>query len=62
MQKINDKQEDLEETKEVEVTDTELERLLAGGLNFCSKPKECGHRCRGVKDEEHCLPCLEPEC
>ena len=51
-----------EETKEVEVDDTELERLLAGGLRFCSMPKECGHKCKGVRDEEMCLPCLETEC
>ena len=50
-----------EEVKEEEA-ETELERLLAGGLPFCSKPKDCGHKCSGVKEEEECLPCLEPEC
>ena len=40
----------------------EMDRLLAGGLPFCNKPKECGHKCAGVKHEEKCLPCLKPEC
>ena len=54
--------DDPEEEKEVEVDDTELERLLAGGLPFCRKVKDCGHKCLGVKEEEHCLPCLQEEC
>ena len=41
-----------------EVDESELERLLAGGLPFCRKDKECGHKCAGVKNEEQCLPCL----
>ena len=51
-----------EEKKEVMVDETELERLLAGGLAFCHKDKACGHKCAGVKDEDECLPCLEPDC
>ena len=51
-----------EEEKEVEVDDTELQRLLDGGLPFCRKHKDCGHRCLGVKDEEECLPCLHEDC
>lgn len=47
---------------ETEVDETELERLLAGGLPFCNKPKDCGCKCAGVKDEEECLPCLKPQC
>lgn len=60
MHKINVNEE--EEIKEEEVVDTELERLLAGGLRFCNLPKECGHKCMGVRDEQKCLPCLEPQC
>ena len=48
--------------EEVEVDETELDRLLAGGLPFCRKVKECGHKCVGVQNEEECLPCLHPEC
>ena len=47
---------------ETEVDETELERLLAGGLPFCNIPKDCGCKCAGVKDEEECLPCLKPQC
>ena len=50
-----------EELKE-EVDESELERLLAGGLPFCRKLKECGHKCAGVKNELECLPCLQAEC
>ena len=25
---------------------------------FCGKASVCGHYCRGIKDEETCLPCL----
>jgi E3 ubiquitin-protein ligase MYCBP2 len=25
---------------------------------FCGKTSVCGHYCRGIKDEETCLPCL----
>ena len=32
------------------------------GLPFCPKPKNCGHKCSGLKYERQCLPCLEPEC
>ena len=46
------------EEEKFEEDDTELERLLAGGLPFCREEKECGHRCEGVLDEERCLPCL----
>ena len=45
-----------------EVDETELERLLAGGLPFCRKVKECGCKCAGVKNEQECLPCLETDC
>ena len=45
-----------------EIDETELERLLAGGLPYCKIEKDCGHKCGGVKDEGECLPCLEPEC
>ncbi len=55
-------QNDPEEAKEVEVDETELERLLAGGLPFCRKIKDCGCKCLGVKDEEQCLPCLKEDC
>ena len=48
--------------EEVEVDETELDRLLAGGLPFCRKVKDCGCKCLGVKNEEECLPCLKPEC
>jgi hypothetical protein len=24
----------------------------------CSRILSCGHPCRGIKDEDHCLPCL----
>ena len=51
-----------EEVEEFKEDDTELERLLAGGLPFCRKEKGCGHRCAGVKGETECLPCLQPEC
>ena len=44
------------------IDETELQRLMDGGLPFCNKLKECGHKCAGVKDEDECLPCLEPEC
>ena len=50
------------EDDEEEIDETELERLLAGGLPFCHMPKECGHKCLGVKNEQSCLPCLQPEC
>ena len=52
----------IEEEKKEVVEETELDRLLAGGLSFCRKMKECGHKCAGVKDEDECLPCLEPDC
>ena len=39
-----------------------MERLMAGGLEFCLKQKDCGHKCYGVKNEEECLPCLAPSC
>lgn len=29
---------------------------------FCSKMKECGHLCKGVKREIECLPCLAETC
>ena len=28
----------------------------------CRKRLPCGHWCNGIKDEEKCLPCLEPDC
>jgi len=28
----------------------------------CTKILECGHPCYGLKDEIHCIPCLQPEC
>lgn len=28
----------------------------------CYEVHACGHPCGGVRDEEHCLPCLQPEC
>jgi len=28
----------------------------------CNKTHACGHSCCGYKDEEECLPCLNPEC
>ena len=40
-----------EEVKE-EVDESELDRLLAGGLPFCRLVKECGHKCAGVKNEQ----------
>ena len=51
----------IEERKLIEIgaeedLDTELE------LPFCLKPKDCGHKCSGVKEEKKCLPCLETEC
>ena len=52
----------LDEEEKEEIDDTELERLLAGGLPFCRKAKECGHKCLGVKGEEQCLPCLDAAC
>ena len=45
-----------------EEDETELDRLIAGGLPFCWKMKECGHKCAGVKDEHECLPCLHADC
>ena len=48
----------IENEQETEVDETELQRLLDGGLNWCNKEKECGHKCEGVKDEDQCLPCL----
>lgn len=36
--------------------------MLDGGLPFCNKLKDCGHKCKGVAKEEECLPCLEPSC
>ena len=35
---------------------------MAGGLKFCNKTHECGHRCGGVRGEEECLPCLQSCC
>ena len=52
----------IENEQETEVDETELQRLLDGGLNWCNKEKECGHKCEGVKDEDQCLPCLQPSC
>mmetsp|Transcript_29171 Transcript_29171/g.36202 ORF Transcript_29171/g.36202 Transcript_29171/m.36202 type:complete len:282 (-) Transcript_29171:760-1605(-) len=52
----------IDKEEETEVDETELDRLLEGGLAFCRKVKECGHKCAGVKDEDECLPCLYPEC
>ena len=31
-------------------------------FEFCEKPLECSHACKGVKGESRCLPCLRPEC
>lgn len=28
----------------------------------CNKKHDCGHPCRGFKNEVDCLPCLDPEC
>ena len=28
----------------------------------CAKVLECGHSCRGVVGEKHCLPCLAEGC
>ncbi|XP_076822444.1 E3 ubiquitin-protein ligase MYCBP2-like isoform X2 [Clavelina lepadiformis] len=28
----------------------------------CTRTHQCGHLCGGVKDEESCLPCLQPSC
>ncbi len=28
----------------------------------CTKRLQCGHACKGFKDEPYCLPCLAPEC
>lgn len=30
--------------------------------NFCSKVKDCGHACKGVENEEECLPCVVKVC
>ena len=38
----------IEEEKKEEVEETEVQRLLDGGLPFCRKEKDCGHRCAGV--------------
>ena len=29
---------------------------------FCEKYHKCGHACKGVYNERHCLPCLNTEC
>ena len=29
---------------------------------FCDKINKCGHACRGVANERHCLPCLHADC
>ena len=52
----------IDQEKEEEVDETELQRLLDGGLPFCNKMKDCGHKCEGVKDEDECLPCLRLGC
>ena len=31
-------------------------------LAFCDKTHECGHACKGVSRERHCLPCLNAGC
>ena len=31
-------------------------------FKVCGKAMECGHSCRGVRDESDCLPCLNIEC
>jgi hypothetical protein len=28
----------------------------------CGKVLPCGHFCLGIRKEENCLPCLDPEC
>jgi len=28
----------------------------------CEKILECGHTCKGFRDEESCLPCLDEKC
>ena len=35
---------------------------LSLDLNFCGKIKDCGHACKGVPNEEECLPCMNPQC
>lgn len=31
-------------------------------MKCCDKILKCGHSCGGIRDEEQCLICLEPEC
>ena len=28
----------------------------------CNKTHPCGHRCRGFRGEQRCLPCLHKDC
>ena len=31
-------------------------------FKFSWKKLDCGHHCKGVEGESHCLPCIKPEC
>ena len=53
-----------EEEKQQQYLDEFVPVKLEKPSNFfmCFKVKQCGHKCRGIKGETTCLPCLEPEC
>ena len=56
--KTEDKKEELVliNTGDAEVNEEEPE------IPVCGKPLDCGHACKGVKDERKCLPCLNETC
>lgn len=35
--------------------------VILKGLS-CTKTLQCGHQCRGFKNEKNCLPCLDEDC
>ena len=39
-----------------------VEEEEAPAFAFCDKTHKCGHACKGVSKERHCLPCLNTEC
>ena len=55
-----------EENDELVLINTNDQNVIVEEDNtiaFCDKShKTCGHACRGVANERHCLPCLSVDC
>ena len=63
MEKMMQAEEIVEDDEEdCAMEDTEVDRLMAGGFQFCNQVQHCGHKCKGVRGESRCLPCLESGC